>query len=204
MKTSLTRCIYKSDPSILCVTWITFPSIWFFFYFVHTYAFVLKNKHDNQTEGKWPMLYIVCPDNLMEWIRPWLSPRRFNISRSQSLFLFGALSCSTHFVTFPFIRGVFASWICHCCLTSSVILSASIYRSVDTTNNSEVTWPKACTLHFRYKQWQKIPCYIFYDMRKNVNILNDSHVIVKFELRNKLLFRMRLVWRNTTSSFHFW
>ena len=133
------------------------------------------------------------PPNTKSWIRP-----------CQSLFLFGTLTCSAQFVIFPFIRGLFASWICHCCLTSSVILSASIYRSVDTTNNSEVTWPKACSLHFRYKQWQKIPCYIFYDMRKNVNILNDSHVIVKFELRNKLPFRMRLVWRNTTSSFHFW
>jgi hypothetical protein len=106
-----------------------FTKIWnliFKYLFVTLLHWKSKAILDHKVNGP-PSMLIFLLDNLKEWMRPWLSLRRFNITWSPSLFLMGR--CLHGFVNwserfynnFLFIWCLFVSWIWQCSLTSSPI-----------------------------------------------------------------------------------
>jgi len=116
--------------------------------------------------------FIFSLDNLNEWICPWLSRWRFNITRTPSLFLMGRWVVYFATLNVPlrvhFFQNVSLRFACE---LNNTMLSYTVYLSFATPSPPQTFidngshyeefrghWTKWPRLYFRYKQWQKSPC----------------------------------------------
>ena len=86
--------------SILCVTWPIFPKYGTYILYAHSLPFCIENKIlYSITRYMVNVLYYHLSWQY-EWISPWLSLWRFNITRSPSLLPMGTPNCLPRFVNF--------------------------------------------------------------------------------------------------------